>query len=47
MESLGRKKLRAMGDADEPTKRRRLFGYLARKGYDVDDVKRVVSRLLP
>jgi SOS response regulatory protein OraA/RecX len=36
-----------MGDVDDLTKRRRLFAFLARKGYEIDDVKRVVNRLLP
>ena len=47
MERLAHKKLRAMGDLALPVKRRRLFGFLARKGYELDDIKQVVSRILP
>jgi regulatory protein len=47
IEKIAVKKLRSMTDLDAVTQRRRLFGFLARKGYEVDDVKRVVGRLLP
>lgn len=47
MERLAHKKLRSMGDLALPVKRRRLFGFLARKGYELDDIKQVVSRILP
>ncbi len=45
IERMAIKKLRALGDLDEITKRRRLFGFLARKGYELDDIKRVLSRI--
>ena len=47
MERLARKKLRSMGDLALPVRRRRLFGFLARKGYELDDIKQVVARILP
>lgn len=47
MERLAHKKLRSMGDLALPVKRRRLFGFLAGKGYELDDIKQVVSRILP
>lgn len=39
------KKLRMLRGLDEETQRRRLYGYLARRGYAVDDVRAVVERL--
>ena len=47
MERAALKKLRSMTDADTVAMRRRLFGFLARKGYELDDIKRVVARLIP
>ena len=47
MERVAHKKLRSLGDLEPLVKRRRLFGFLARRGYDLDDVRRVVSRILP
>jgi regulatory protein len=45
IERVARKKLRALRGLDEETQRRRLFAFLARRGYDVDDVRTVVERL--
>jgi regulatory protein len=46
IERVARKKLRTLQSLDQETRRRRLYAYLARRGYDVDDVRRVVSALL-
>jgi regulatory protein len=45
IEKLARKKLAQLGDLEPLVLRRRLFGFLARRGYDLEDIKRVVSRL--
>ena len=45
-EKTGRKKLAQLGDLEPLVLRRRLFGFLARRGYDLDDIKRVVAKLL-
>ena len=42
IERVARKKLRALEGLDEETQRRRLYAYLARRGYDVDDVRAVL-----
>jgi regulatory protein len=42
IERVARKKLRALEGLDEETQRRRLSAYLARRGYDVDDVRAVL-----
>ena len=47
MEQMARKKVSSMGDLEPHVKRRRLFGFLARKGYELDDIKQVVARILP
>jgi regulatory protein len=39
------KKLRTLGNVDGPTRRRRLYSYLARRGFDVDAINVVVARL--
>jgi regulatory protein len=46
-EKAARKKLSQMGDLEPLVLRRRLFGFLARRGYELDDIKRVVSKVLP
>lgn len=46
IERLARKKLRTMAKLDSPTQRRRLFGFLARRGYDGDDIQRVLRLVL-
>jgi regulatory protein len=46
VERVARKKLAQLGDLDPLVLRRRLFAFLARRGYDVDEIKRVVSSLV-
>lgn len=45
LERVARKKLAQLGDLEPLVLRRRLFGFLARRGYDVDEIKRVVGLL--
>ena len=45
VERVARKKLAQLGDLEPRVLRRRLFGFLARRGYDVDEIKRVVAVL--
>lgn len=45
IERVARKKLRTLAKLDATVQRRRLFGYLARRGYDSDEISRV-TRLL-
>lgn len=45
VEQAARKKLRSLKNLDEETRKRRLFAYLARRGYDLDDIKRAVQAL--
>ena len=47
MERIGRKKLLSLGDLEPRVKRQRLFGFLARKGYNLDEIEQVISRILP
>lgn len=42
-----RKKLATMGDLDPITLRRRLYSFLARRGYDQDEIQSVVREVLP
>jgi regulatory protein len=46
LERLARKKLRTMTKLDDATRQRRLFAFLARRGYESDDVQRVVRKLM-
>ena len=46
IEQVARKKLTQLGDLEPLVLRRRLFGFLARRGYDVDEIKAVVARLI-
>ena len=46
VERVARKKLAQLGDLEPRVLRRRLFAFLARRGYDVDEIKRVVSSLV-
>jgi len=46
IERVARKKLRTLSNVDEPTRRRRLYGFLARRGYDNDAIQRVLRRLV-
>lgn len=45
VEKVARKKLAQLGDLEPLVLRRRLFAFLARRGYDVDEIKRAVSTL--
>ena len=45
IERVARKKLAQLGDLEPLVLRRRLFAFLARRGYDVDEIKRVVGAL--
>jgi regulatory protein len=46
IERVARKKLRMLGKADDETRRRRLYAFLARRGYDNDDIQRVLRDLV-
>jgi regulatory protein len=46
LDQLARKKLRTLDGLDAPTRRRRLYGFLARRGYEPDEVRGVVERVL-
>ena len=46
VERVATKKLAQLGDLDSIVLRRRLFAFLARRGYDVADIKRVMTKLL-
>lgn len=46
IERMAVKKAASLGDIDERVKRQRLFSFLARKGYEVDDIKRVIGRVM-
>ena len=45
LERVAKKKLAQLGDLEPLVLRRRLFAFLARRGYDVDEINAVVSRL--
>jgi regulatory protein len=45
IERVAKKKLAQLGDLEPLVLRRRLFAFLARRGYDLDDIKSVVARL--
>jgi regulatory protein len=47
IERVARKKLAQLAGLEPIVLRRRLFAFLARRGYDVDEIKAVVSRLTP
>ena len=46
IERVAKKKLAQLGDLEPLVLRRRLFGFLARRGYDLDEIKSVVGRLV-
>lgn len=46
IERVARKKLRMLGRVDEATRKRRLYGFLARRGYENDDIQRVLRAIL-
>ena len=45
IERVARKKLRSLAKLEPRVRARRLFAFLARRGYDSDDIKRVVGAL--
>lgn len=45
IERVARKKLRTLANMDPGTRRRRLYGFLARRGFDSDDISRVLRDL--
>jgi regulatory protein len=46
IERVARKKLAQLGDLEPLVLRRRLFAFLARRGYDLDEIKSIISRLV-
>jgi regulatory protein len=46
IERAAAKKLRTLGRFDEATRRRRLYAFLARRGFDSDDIQRVLRTLV-
>jgi regulatory protein len=46
IERVARKKLRTLGGVDLATQKRRLFGFLARRGYNSDAIARVLRVVL-
>ncbi|MEO8909963.1 MAG: regulatory protein RecX [Gemmatimonadaceae bacterium] len=46
IERVARKRLAQLGDLDPLVIRRRLFAFLARRGYELDEIKSVVARLV-
>jgi regulatory protein len=46
IERVAKKKLKTLAKLDAPTQRRRLYAFLARRGYDSDDIARVTRALL-
>jgi regulatory protein len=46
VERVAKKKLAQLGDLDRLVLRRRLFAFLARRGYDLEEIKSVVGRLV-
>jgi regulatory protein len=46
IERVAKKKLAQLGDLEPLVLRRRLFAFLARRGYDLDEIKAVVGRLV-
>ena len=45
IERLARKKLRGLESLDAETRSRRLYAFLARRGYESDDIRRVLATL--
>ena len=46
IERVAAKKLRTLSNLDADTRRRRLYAFLARRGYESDDIRRVMAKLL-
>lgn len=45
IEKVARRKMQTLGGLDPRVARQRLFAFLARRGYDLDDIKRTTSAL--
>jgi regulatory protein len=45
-EKAARKKFKSLSGLEPDVQRRRLFGFLARRGFDLDDVKRAVETVI-
>lgn len=45
-ERVARKKLRTLAKLDLPTQQRRLDAFLARRGYDGEDISNVLRRII-
>ena len=45
IERVARRKLASMGDLEPTVLRRRLFAFLARRGYELDDIRDVVGAI--
>jgi regulatory protein len=45
VEEAARKKLRSLTGLDPVVQRRRLYGFLARRGYEIDDIRSVLSAI--
>ena len=43
IETAARRKLRTLASLEPPVRRRRLYGFLARRGFDADDIRRVLE----
>jgi regulatory protein len=46
IEGLARKRLASLRGLDAPTQRRRLYAFLARRGYDADEIRRALDAAL-
>lgn len=47
LERVARKKLKSLARLDIPVQRRRLYAFLARRGYDGDDIIRALRTVMP
>jgi regulatory protein len=47
LERVARKKLKSLAKLDGQVQRRRLFAFLARRGYDSDDIARTIRAIIP
>jgi regulatory protein len=45
VEEAARKKLRSLAGLEPAVQRRRLYGFLARRGYEIDDIRSVLSTI--
>ncbi len=46
IERVAQRKLKALGKLEAVVLRRRLFAFLARRGYNLEEIKGVVARLI-